>query len=183
MNAKIEMNTEYSQTDNGYICYYKAVLHEAVVPVDRNDPCTPGMGTVTPLGATGFGSTKRAAFHVAKHAFKVAFQHGTAYRPKGCLNVVFDLPPIWDWSSSKSRDVEFKFEVYDSPVIYGQMRKFSKNPKIEDWVVVNRRFEGISPTRAKQILRAAMRAKIELLKLETKPSDVPVSFPNMAVWR
>ena len=183
MSEKIEMHTEYSQTDNGYIAYYKSALHEAVVPIDRNDPYTPGMGTVTPLGATGFGSTKRAAFHVAKHAFKAQFQHGTTYRPKGDISVIFNMPPIWDWASSKSRDVEFKFVVYDSPVIYGQMRKFSKNPKIEDWVVVNRRFEGISPTRAKQILRAAMRAKIELLKLETKPSDVPVSFPNMAVWR
>ncbi len=179
--SEIKMNTKYSRTDNGYICYYQAADHEAVVPADRNDPHTPGMGTVTPLGATGFGSTKRAAFHDAKHAFKAAFQHGTAYRPKGCLDVVFDLPPIWDWSSSKSRDIEFKFEIHDQ-LIYGQMRKFSKHPKIEDWVVVNRRFEGVSPARAKQILRASMRAKIEALK-EEETKQPPVSFPSMAVWR
>ena len=173
------MNTEYSQTDNGYICYYQAADHEAVVPAARNDPHTPGMGTVTPLGATGFGSTKRAAFHVAKHAFKAQFQHGTTYRPKGDISVIFNMPPIWDWSPSKSRNLEFKFEIYDQ-VIYGQMRKFSKNTK--DWVVVNRRFEGVSPTRAKQILRAAMRAKIEALK-EEETKQPPVSFPSMAVWR
>lgn len=182
MSEKIEMHTEYSQTDNGYIAYYKSALHEAVVPIDRNDPYTPGMGTVTPLGATGFGSTKRAAFHVAKHAFKAQFQHGTTYRPKGDISVIFNMPPIWDWASSKSRDVVFEFEVYDR-VVYAQMRKFSKHPSIKDWVVVNRRFEDVSPTRAKQILRAAMRAKIEALKEEVKKPEVPVSFPNMAVWR
>lgn len=109
----IHMKTEYSRTDNGYICYYQAADHEAVVPADRNDPHTPGMGTVTPLGATGFGSTKRAAFHDAKHAFKAAFQHGTAYRPKGCLDVVFDLPPIWDWWITPKKENQAAVSAYN----------------------------------------------------------------------
>lgn len=175
--AKIDMKTEYSQTDNGYICYYKSASYEAVVPINRHD-LTPGMGTVTPLGATGFGSTKRAAYNIAKHNFKIQFQHGTAYRPKGDLSTILDMPAIWDWSSSAGRDVVFVFELHH-PVVYGQMRKFSKHPKIEDWVVVNRRFEGVSPRRAKQVLRSAMRERIEFLKKEETRPKAPVSFSHI----
>jgi hypothetical protein len=174
----IHMKTEYSRTDNGYICYYQSKDFEAVIPTDRNDPHTPGMGTVTPLGATGFGTTKQAAYNIAKHNFKIQFQQGTAYRPKGDLSKILDMPAIWDWSSSAGRDVVFVFEVHH-PVVYGQMRKFSKHPKIEDWVVVNRRFEGVSPRRAKQVLRSAMRERIEFLKKEETRPKAPVSFSHI----